>query len=485
MPDMWWDLMRLLALTLATLGAMSPAIAQGPPNFVVILADDLGFGDLGCYGNRHIRTPNLDRMAAEGLRLTSFYAQNVCGPSRAALLTGCYPIRLAEPGNTKGAHTVLHPDESTIAEILSAKGYLSGLVGKWHLAGSGGRERGPGTGPYKRELMPNSQGFDYFFGTPSHNGVTREPDPHGWKTELMRDDEVLESPTNLDLLTRRYTEEAVRFIERNRERPFFLYLAHTMPHVPLGASEAFRGRSPRGLYGDVVEELDWSVGEVLATLRETGLDRRTLVVFTSDNGPWIESHLGDYGGSAQPLRGFKMSTWEGGLRVPGIFWWPGRIAGGQVSDEMASTLDLLPTFAAIAGVRLPSDREVDGLDLWPWLAGEAARSPRDSFLFFAYTHLQAVRDGRWKLVLKRPADPPWTSWYGRMIDSVREAELYDLRFDWGESRDVAAQNAPMVERLMSIAERARSSLGDYDRTGQEARFFDSGTPRPDMNSWRK
>ena len=333
--------------------------------------------------------------------------------------------------------------------------------------------------------MPNSQGFDYFFGPPSHNGTTREADPERWKTELMRGDEVLESPTDLDLLTRRYTEEAVRFIERNRERPFFLYLAHTMPHVPLGASEAFSGRSPRGLYGDVVEELGWSVGEVLATLRDTGLDRRTHVVFTSDNGPWIESHLGDYGGSAGPLRGFKMSTWEGGLRVPGIFWWPGRIAGGQVSDEMASTLDLLPTFAAAAGARLPADRELDGLDLWPWVAGTTGRSPGDTFLFFAYTHLQAVRDRRWKLVLRRPADLPWTSWYGCMTDSVEAAELYDLRFDWGERRDVAAQNASTVERLMGMVEWARRGLGDYDRTGQGARFFDSGPPRPDMDSWRK
>ena len=473
--------------TLFLVCCLLPSIAAGQvtPNFVVIFADDLGYGDLACYGNRHIRTPNIDRMAAEGVRLTNFYAQNVCGPSRAALLTGCYPIRVGEPGNTKGAHTVLHPDELTIAEVLAARNYVSGLVGKWHLAGGGGNERGPGTGPYRAELMPNNQGFDYFFGTPSHNGTTREVRPKGWKTELMRNGEVLESPTDLNLLTRRYAEEAVAFMERHRERPFFLYLAHTMPHVPLGASDRFNGRSVRGLYGDVIEELDWSVGEVLDALRRLGLDERTLVVFTSDNGPWIEEHLGDYGGSAEPLKGFKMSTWEGGLRVPGIFRWPGSIAPGQVSDEIASTLDFLPTFAALAGARLPDDLRIDGLDIGPWLFGAAERSPRRQFHYFAFTHLQAVREGRWKLVLPRPADPPWTSWYGRMIDAVDEPELYDLEMDWNESRDLARLRGDVVERMTNHAERVRSELGDFDRVGSGARFHESGPRRPDMDAWRR
>lgn len=473
--------------TLFLVCCLLPSIAAGQvtPNFVVIFADDLGYGDLACYGNRHIRTPNIDRMAAEGVRLTNFYAQNVCGPSRAALLTGCYPIRVGEPGNTKGTHTVLHPDELTIAEVLAARNYVSALVGKWHLAGGGRNERGPGTGPYRAELMPNNQGFDYFFGTPSHNGTTREIRPKGWKTELMRNAEVLESPTDLNLLTRRYAEEAVAFMERHRERPFFLYLAHTMPHVPLGASDRFHGRSVRGLYGDVIEELDWSVGEVLDALRRLGLDERTLVVFTSDNGPWIEEHLGDYGGSAEPLKGFKMSTWEGGLRVPGIFRWPGSIAPGQVSDEIASTLDFLPTFAALAGARLPDDRRIDGLDIGPWLSGAAERSPRRQFHYFAFTHLQAVREGRWKLVLPRPADPPWTSWYGRMIDAVDEPELYDLEMDWNESRDLAQLRGDIVERMTNHAERVRSELGDFDRVGSGARFHESGPRRPDMDAWRR
>ena len=473
---------RLAVLAVAVAGTVCSG--QELPNFVVIFADDLGYGDLACYGNRHIRTPNLDRMAAEGLRLTSFYAQNVCGPSRAALLTGCYPIRLAEPGNTKGAHTVLHPEEQTIAEVLRTKGYISGLIGKWHLAGAGAHRKGPGTGPYKSELMPNRQGFDYFFGTPSHNGTTRDVDYRSWTTELMRDENVIETPTDLNLLTKRYTEEALGFIERHREQPFFLYLAHTMPHVPLGASSRFRGRSERGLYGDVIEEIDWSVGAVLDSLRRLGIESRTMVVFTSDNGPWIESHLGDHGGSAAPLRGHKMTTWEGGLRVPGIFRWPGNIAAGQESDEIASTLDLLPTFAAIAGADLPSRRKLDGVDLWPWLSGQAKRSPRETFLFYGYTHLQAVRDRRWKLVLTRPADPPWTSWYGRMIDSVQGNELYDLRFDWGERRNVAEQNGAIVDRLLALVANARAELGDYDKTGSGVRFFDAGPRRPDLDSWR-
>ena len=480
--------MTLRTATLAAFALASPSapcVGQSVPNFVIIFADDLGFGDLACYGNRHVRTPRLDRMSAEGLRLTSFYAQNVCGPSRAALLTGCYPIRLAEPGNTKGAHTILHPDEETIAEVLKAKGYVSGLVGKWHLAGGGEHERGPGTGPYRSELLPNRQGFDYFFGTPSHNGTTREVDPDGWKTELMRNGEVLESPTDLNLITQRYTEEAVSFLERHRDRPFFLYLSHTMPHVPLGASSEFRGRSVRGLYGDVIEEIDWSVGVVLDTLERLDLENNTLVVFTSDNGPWIEGHLGDYGGSASPLRGYKMTTWEGGLRVPGIFRWTGRIPAGGVSDEIASTLDLLPTFAGLAGAPLPSGRRLDGLDLWPWLEGRSERSPRGDFFYFGYTHLQAVRDRRWKLVLDRPADPPWTSWYGRMIDAVAAPELYDLSLDWEESRNVAAQNPSIVQRLMRVVAGVRSELGDYDTTGSGARFFDEGDHRPDMRAWEE
>ncbi len=299
----------------------------------------------------------------------------------------------------------------------------------------------------------------------------------------MRNDEVLESPTDLNLVNRRYTEEALAFLERNRDRPFFLYLARTMPHVPLGASDDFPDGSVRGLSGDVVEELEWSVGEVLQALQRLGFDSRTLVVFTSDNGPWIEEHLGDHGGSAAPLRGFKMSTWEGGLRVPGICRWPAKIQPGREGCEMATTLNVLPTFA-VAGVPLPQGRTIDGLNLAPWLLGQSSRSPRENFYYFAYAPLQAVRDQRWKLVLRRPADPPWTSWYGRMIDAVPQPELYDLRFDSGESRNVAQQNGEIVARLMRLVQHVRAQLGDYERIAADARFFDPGPRRPDMAAWR-
>ena len=478
------SLALLFCLAAAMGAAAQPQQGSRPPNFVIIFVDDLGYNDLSSYGSRHIKTPNIDRMAQQGLKLTSFYAQNVCGPSRAALMTGCYPIRLGEPGNTKGAHTILHPQEVTIAEALEPRGYSTALIGKWHLAGSGGNERGRGTGPYRRELMPNNQGFDYFFGTPSHNGTTREVNPDSYVTELMRNEEVLESPTDMDLLTSRYTEEALKFVEQNREKPFFLYLAHTMPHVPLGASEKFRGRSPRGLFGDAVEELDWSVGQLLGRLEDLGLDENTLVFFTSDNGPWIEDHLGDYGGSAEPLRGYKMTTWEGGLRVPGIAWWPGRIPGGRVSDAIVSTLDLLPTFAGLANAAPPDDRVIDGKDVWPLLSAKSEQSPRDSFFYYAYTHLEAVRLGRWKLVLERPNNPPWTSWYGRMIDAVEKPQLYDLELDIGESRNVAEQNPEVVKKLSDLSGKVREELGDYDRIGSGARFFDAGPHRPDRNAWR-
>jgi arylsulfatase len=462
------------------------------PNLIVILTDDQGYNDVACYGSTRIETPHLDRMAAEGTRFTDFYVQPVCGVSRAALLTGCYPIRVAEVNNTKSGHPVLHPGEITLAEVLKARGYSTALVGKWHLAGGGKNTRGPGTGPFRRELMPGAQGFEYFFGTPAHNGFTREPDPKRYITELMRNDELLESPANLDLLTQKYTQEAIRFITQNTDRPFFLYLAHNMPHVPLGVSEAFRGKSKRGLYGDVIEELDWSVGQVLGTLKELGIDEKTCVVFTSDNGPWVEEHLAGEGGidahygSADPLRGWKMQTWEGGLRVPCIMRWPGKIPSGRVCREMITSMDLLPTFAKLAGAEMPQDRIVDGVDVFPVIAGEpGAKNPRETFLFYCYNHLQAVRHNRWKLVLPRSEKPPWCSWSARMVTPVNEVALYDLQADIGEEQDVAKDHPEVVAELMKLVEKAREDLGDYDQIGKGARFFDEGPRRPDAVRWQK
>jgi len=446
---------------------------QRRPNFIIFFTDDQGYNDVGCFGSPFINTPNFDRMAREGMKFTSFYAQPVCGPSRAALMTGCYPIRVAEPGNKKNQHTILHPREITMAEVLKNAGYATALIGKWHLAG--GRSN-----RYDPKLMPNAQGFDYFFGTPLHNGFTRTVDHRSFKTQLMRNGQILEDALDqggMDSLTQLYTKEAVEFIRSKKEQPFFLYLSHNMPHVPLGASRKFRGRSRRGLFGDVVEELDWSAGQILETLKELNLDDNTLIVFTSDNGPWIEEHLGDYGGSAAPLRGWKMSAWEGGPRVPAICRWPGRIPAGRICHEMCTTMDLLPTFARLARTKLAADRVIDGRDIWPLMSGApGAESPHEAFYFYNYLRLNAVRSGKWKLVPPRPASPPGTGWSGRMIDAVEKIQLYDLEADIEERYDLAEQHPQIVERLTRLIDKAREDLGDHKMVGSGARFFDA--PRP-------
>ncbi|MBI1369630.1 MAG: sulfatase-like hydrolase/transferase [Planctomycetes bacterium] len=474
-------LIWLIVLLLAA--AWVRAAEDARPNLVMILVDDLGYNDVGCFGSPLIKTPNIDRMAAEGIRFTSFYAQNVCGPSRAALMTGCYPIRIAEPHNTKSGHTVVHADEITVAELLKQAGYATGLIGKWHLAGEGAGKQGRGTGPFDASRMPNAQGFDYFFGTPAHNGHTREHEPATWKTEVYRNSERLETDADVNTLTKRETDEAVKFIRDHKSERFFVYLAYNMVHVALGASEDFRGKSPRGLYGDATQEIDFGVGQVLATLKELGIDDNTLVVFTSDNGPWVEASIGDYGGSAYPLRGFKMNTWEGGLRVPGVVRWPGHVPAGKVSDAIVTTLDVLPTFASLAGAKLPTDRKIDGVDMSDFWRGNTQECPRDEFFYYAYTHLEAVRDGAWKLVLPRPKSPPWTSWYGRMIDAVPAPELYNLDDDISEKHDVAAEHPDIVARLMKRIDAAREDLGDYNVIGTGARFFDPGPHRPDAAKW--
>jgi arylsulfatase len=443
------------------------------PNFIIFFTDDQGYNDVGCFGSPFIRTPNFDRMAKEGMKFTSFYAQPVCGPSRAALMTGCYPIRVAEPGNKKNQHTVLHPKEITVAEMLKSAGYATALIGKWHLAGGRKDE-------YDPSLMPNGQGFDYYFGTPLHNGFTRTVEHKSFKTQLMRNGQILTDALDqegMDSLTATYTQEAVKFIRDSKESPFFLYLAHNMPHVPLGASGRFRGRSRRGLYGDVIEELDFSAGQILNTLKELNLDDNTLIVFTSDNGPWIEGYLGDYGGSASPLRGWKMSAWEGGPRVPCIMRWPGRIPANKICHEMVTTMDLLPTFAKLAGADLPDNRVIDGKYIFSLMSAQpGAKSPHEAFYFYNYLRLNAVRSGKWKLALPRPANPPGTGWSGRMIDAVEEVQLYDLEADIEERYDLAAKRPEIVARLMMMVERARQDLGDHEMVGRGARFFDG--PRP-------
>jgi arylsulfatase A-like enzyme len=400
---------------------------------VVIFADDLGYGDLSVYGHPTIHTPNLDRMAYEGIKLTAFYASPACSPSRAALLTGRYALRAGVP-QVLGPETPegLPPGEVTLAEALKEENYRTAIVGKWHLGSSPG-------------FLPTDQGFDAYYGLLYSNDMIPPWVQTTRPLRLHRDTEpVDEYPVDQTTLTRRYTEEAVRFIRESRDEPFFLYLAHAMPHLPISASGDFAGRSAGGRYGDVIEELDWSVGEVLAALEAEGLDENTLVVFTSDNGPWsnMPPRMSDTepvepwdAGTAGPLRGAKATNWEGGSRVPMIARWPGRIPPGQVSPALASTMDLFPTFLTLAGGSIPQDRPIDGKDIMPLLAGTGG-SPHDYFYYLYPDRLVAVRDATWKLRVRR-TDP----------DQPAVPELYNLSTDPYERFDVAAQHPEIVTRL--------------------------------------
>ncbi|NNC90029.1 MAG: sulfatase [Akkermansiaceae bacterium] len=454
----------------------------GPkPNFIIIFTDDQGYEDLGCFGSKTIRTPHLDKMAAEGTKLTSFYAQPVCGVSRAALMTGSYPIRVGEPGNVKRLHTVPHPEEVTMAEVLKGAGYATALIGKWHLTNK--KQGDPGG--FDRTTMPNAQGFDYFYGTPLYNGFTVFVEDTKFRSPVFRNEEVVvERVDSWDHITADYTKEAVAWIEKNRERPFFLYLAHNLPHIPVGASAEFKGKSAYGPYGDTIEEIDWSCGEIFAALRRLGLDEETLVVFTSDNGPWVETTRAmkrggkpfiprDHSGSAAPLRGWKMSAWDGGSRVPCIVRWPGIVPAGRVTDEILSTMDLLPTFAALAGAQLPG-HAIDGRDASGFLTGKEETSPRDDYFYYSGCLLTGVRSGPWKLVVPRVANPPGTGWWGRMIEAVPDTQLFKLDEDPGESANRAADHPEVVKRLTARLAWARKELGDIDRAGTGARFFDAG-----------
>jgi len=421
---------------------MSPVFGATKPNIIIIFTDDLGYGDLGCYGSPVIRTPNLDRMAAEGLRFTDFYsASEVCTPSRAALLTGRYPIRsgMCSPkrvlfGNSKGG---LPPSEITMAEALKAKGYATAHIGKWHL------------GIYEGS-RPMEQGFDHSFGLPYSNdmdarpglpkGATGSPNPphDGWNVPLLRDGKVVEQPADQTTLTRRYTEEAVKFIAEKKRGSFFLYFAHTFPHVPMFASPAFKGRSRAGIYGDAVEEIDWSVGQVLDALKKNRIEKNTLVFFTSDNGPWLI--MGDQGGSAGLLREGKGSTWEGGMRVPGIAWMPGRIKPG-VTTQLAHAMDLFPTALALAGAPAPKGVVLDGIDLTPLLFA-AKPLPQRPFFYYRGEAIFACRLGEWKAHFKTQTG------YGQPKPDIHEPPLlFHLGRDPSEKRNVAAEHADVITQI--------------------------------------
>ena len=453
------------------------------PNFVLVFADDQGYGDLGAFGATDFETPRIDRMAREGMRFTSFYAQPVCGPSRTALLTGSYPIRVAEYGNQKNNFPYVHEREILLPSVLQAAGYATGMIGKTDITR---RRRG-----FRPELNPVRRGFDYWFGVV---GANDSGEVH-W---VYRNEERIEESAPLHNLTRRYTDEALAFIRRHRDEPFFLYVAHTMPHVVLDASEPFKGGSRRGLYGDVIEELDASTGEILDLLEELDLAENTIVVYTSDNGPWSNHALPRYrenitahAGSAGPLRGAKATTWEGGMRVPTVMWGPGRIPAGAETAEIATNMDLLPTFIAMAGAELPADRTLDGRDISALMLGEpGAASPHEAFYYYRETHLDAVRSGPWKLVFPRPGrdDSEWLlsktgAFIGELLEPVTVLELYNLETDIGETRNVAADHPDIVERLTTLADRARAELGDHDRIGSGVRFFEDGPKWPRRQAW--
>ncbi len=438
-----------LSVTGAALGSPALAAQARTPNIVFILCDDLGYGDLGCYGS-NIRTPNLDRMAAEGVRFTNFCsADPVCSPSRAALLTGRYPTRVGVP-------RVLFPDdkdglnldETTMADMLKARGYKSMCIGKWHL----GRPK---------QYLPTSRGFDEYFGIPYSNDMK--------PMVLMHNTEVISDQADMETLTGLYTEQALKFIQESKSSPFFLYLPHTFPHIPLGASSRFRGKSSEGLYGDVVEEIDWSVGEILNSLKQNGVDQNTLVMFSSDNGPW-------YQGSPGKLRGRKNTTYEGGVREPFIARWPGRIPKGRVSDALASMMDVFPTVARLCGGS-PAAKPLDGIDIWPLLTGEKQSIERAPLLYFDNWDLQCARWMNWKLHIARhntaaytPAPPG-----GRHNYILPKPELYNLATDTDESYDVSSKNPQIVTQIQGkIAE----MMKDFPEQVQKA-YADSQSRKVD------
>jgi len=455
------NLVRFLFWLVIAFAWATPSHAAAKlPNIIIILADDLGYGDLGCYGHPTIRTPNLDRMAAAGMRFTDFYvAACVCTPSRAGLLTGRLPIRTGMAGSEKRRVITqkdsggLPPDEITIARALKPKGYVTGAIGKWHLG-------------HLPQFLPMAHGFDSYFGLRWSNDMEPNPkipknasaslnqDPKWWNSALLRNDQIIEQPTDLSALTRRYTEEAIQFIHTNRKKPFFLYFAHTYPHVPLFASKRFKDTSPRGLYGDVVEELDWSVGEVLKALRDEKLAENTLVFFTSDNGPWLIRQLA--GGSAGLLREGKGSTWEGGMREPAIAWWPGKIKAGIVTRELACSLDLFNTCLNLAHVPIPTDRIIDGFDLAPILFGSGT-SVRDTLFYYRGDELFAIRKNAFKAHFQT-APGYGTPGVPVAFEKHETPLLYNLANDPSERFDVAKDHPEIIADLQRELEKHRAAL---------------------------
>ena len=437
--------------------------AERKPNIIVVFCDDLGYADIGPFGSKTHATPVLDQMAREGMRLTDFYSTcPVCTPSRSSLMTGCYPRRVNMHVDEKNlcvlfpaARKGLNPSEITIAEVLKEQNYATMCIGKWHL----------GDHP---DFMPTSHGFDHYFGIPYSNDMNRK----GVPLPLVRDLTAVQDSVQQDTtITAQYTTEAVKFIKNNSKKPFFLYLPHTAVHLPLVPGKKFKGTSKNGAYGDWVQEIDWSMGELFKAIKAEGIDEHTLVLFTSDNGSAREKQ-----GSNLPLRGRKGRTDEGGMRVPCVVRWPGRIPAGSSSGALTNTMDLLPTFATISGGKAPADRIIDGRDIWPILNGTSKDHPRDAFFYYQMDQLQAVRSGDWKLFVAM--EQKKRNW-GRP-EGKKALALFNLASDIHEDRNVAAENPAVVKRLLAHAEAAREDLGDVGRPGKgqrKAGWVEKASPR--------
>jgi arylsulfatase A-like enzyme len=449
--------MKIIALQLAILinylmlpfllQAQQAVVTTPPPNLILIFCDDMGYSDLGTIGSKINRTPNLDRLAAEGVKLTNFYATaSVCTPSRASLMTGCYPQRvdMAEVRDEgfrsvllQGAQHGLNPAEITLAEMLKPAGYATACIGKWHL----------GDQP---QFLPTRQGFDTYFGIPYSNNMKGS-----YGLPLLQNETVIEQPADQSTLTNRYTEEAIRFMEDHQDEPFFIYLPHTFPHTPLHASERFAGKSPHGLYSDVIEEIDWSVGEIMKYLEENDLAENTFIFFTSDNGG-VGGELGQNG----PLREGKGKTWEGGMRVPAIAWWPGTLPSGITENALSSTMDMMPTYHQLVYGKPFDQSVIDGHNLFPILTGQSDTSAYEAFYYYDRDQLQAVRSGKWKLHL--PMENRFRAHHTDEIFAIG-TELYDLENDIGERNNVASEHPELVNRLISLANKARQVFGTEDQ----------------------
>ncbi len=463
-------LLLIVALPFSLLRAQDASL----PNLILIFCDDLGYGDLGVYGSELHRTPNIDKMASEGRVFTDFYSTSgVCTPSRSSLMTSCYPRRVNmhqnayPPENTvmrqvlfPVAHRGLHPGEVTIAEQLKQVSYATACIGKWHLGD-------------QLEFLPTRQGFDYYYGIPYSNDMGTKQFPINPPLPLMRNEEVIEAPVQQETLTQRYTAEAVSFIESHQNEHFFLYLPHTMPRNPVHASKDFAGKSKNNRYGDAIEEIDWSTGVILDRLRSLQLDDKTLVIFTSDNGA-----SSAWGGSNLPLSGFKGSVNEGGMRIPMIAWWPGRVPAKTRNAALCTTMDLFPTFSELAGVEVSEERPIDGKSISSLLLQDHDRSPHQVFFFYQMDQLQAVRSGKWKLYL--PLDERMIRFWDDEMETNIPAELYDLEDDIGENINLANERPEVVGRLTDLANQARKDLGDRNRPGlgqRSAGLVENPTPR--------